>query len=114
MATLQHALRLGPSDHGRAVSAEEFAAADYDGPWRYEREQGRLIVMPPDGPGHDGSSEPLRDHLVPIGWPTRTASITSSRRPGSALTMGRTVSSISASTSPGPDRPSNAPTGSRS
>jgi Uma2 family endonuclease len=63
MATLQPVLKLGPHDHGRSITAEEFAEADYAEPWKYEREQGRLIVMPPDGPGHDGSSEPVRDHL---------------------------------------------------
>jgi Uma2 family endonuclease len=63
MATLQPVLKLGPQDHGRPVSAEEFAEAEYEEPWKYEREQGRLIVMPPDGPGHDDSSEPLRDYL---------------------------------------------------
>src|SRR5262249_58597087 len=51
-------------DHGRPITAEEFAEADYAEPWKYEREQGRLIVVPPDGPGHDDSSEPVRDHLV--------------------------------------------------
>jgi Uma2 family endonuclease len=63
MATVQFALRLGPADHGRPITAEEFAGAEYIEPWKYEREQGRLIVMPPDGPGHEGSSEPLRDYL---------------------------------------------------
>src|SRR5262249_5114204 len=63
MATLQPVLRLGPQDHGRSITAEEFAAADYAEPWKYEREQGRLIVMPPDGAGHDDCSEPIRDCL---------------------------------------------------
>ena len=55
--------RLGAADHGRAVSAEEFADADFQEPWRYEREAGRLLVMAPDGIEHDATSEPLRDHL---------------------------------------------------
>jgi Uma2 family endonuclease len=63
MATLQPVLRLGPQDQGRSITAEEFAEADYAEPWKYEREQGRLIVMPPDGPGHDRGSEPVRDYL---------------------------------------------------
>ena len=63
MATLQPVLKLGPQDHGRPVSAEEFAEAEYEEPWKYEREQGRLIVMPPDGSGHDRGSEPVRDYL---------------------------------------------------
>jgi Uma2 family endonuclease len=63
MAILQPVLQLGPHDHGRSVTAEEFAEAEFVEPWKYEREQGRLIVMPPDGPGHDRGSEPVRDHL---------------------------------------------------
>jgi Uma2 family endonuclease len=51
-------LTLGPDDAGRAVSAEEFADADYQEPWRYEREGGRLIVMPPDGGEHQGTTSP--------------------------------------------------------
>ena len=54
---------LGPEDEGRALSADEFAEAEYREPWRYERVDGRLIVMPPSGPGHREASEPLRDHL---------------------------------------------------
>jgi Uma2 family endonuclease len=63
MAILQPVLQLGQHDHGRPITAEEFAEAEYAEPWKYEREQGRLIVMPPDGPGHDRSSEPVRDYL---------------------------------------------------
>jgi Uma2 family endonuclease len=63
MATLQPVLRLGPQDHGRSITAEEFAEADYAEPWKYEREQVRLIVKPPDGSGHDRGSEPVRDYL---------------------------------------------------
>jgi Uma2 family endonuclease len=51
-------LVLGPDDAGRAVSAEVFAKADYQEPWRYEREGGRLIVMPPDGEGHRETASP--------------------------------------------------------
>ncbi len=63
MAIQQTVLRLGPHDRGRIVTSDEFREAEYAEPWRYEREQGRLVVMPPDGPGHDRSSEPVRDHL---------------------------------------------------
>ena len=63
MAAHQTVLRLGPLDQGRSLTAEEFAEADYDPPWKYEREQGRLVVMPPDSPDHDRSSEPVRDYL---------------------------------------------------
>ena len=64
MATHSPTLLLGPDDHGRAVSAEEFAAAEFVEPWGYEREGGRLVVMPPDGHGHQAATEPWRDHLV--------------------------------------------------
>lgn len=57
-------LRLGLKDRGRVVSAEEFADADFDEPWSYEREGGRLVVMPPDGNIHQITSEPWRDALV--------------------------------------------------
>lgn len=63
MATHQATLRLGPADHGRAVSAEEFAEADYTEPWKYERVDGSLVVMSPDSKEHDDCSEPLRDYL---------------------------------------------------
>lgn len=57
-------LRLGKGDHGRPVSAEEFAAADFDEPWTYEREGGRLVVMSPEGTGHIRRSNPWRNRLV--------------------------------------------------
>ena len=57
-------LTLGPDDHGRTVSADEFADADFLEPWKYEREDGRLIVMPPDGQDHNDIAEPWRDELV--------------------------------------------------
>ncbi len=64
MATVPKTVpRLGPDDDGGILSAEEFAVADYLEPWKYERERGTLIVMPPDGPGHDRGSEPFRDYL---------------------------------------------------
>jgi Uma2 family endonuclease len=57
-------LVLGPEDAGRAVSAEEFAKAEYREPWRYERERGRLIVMPPDGEAHVGATDPWLEQLI--------------------------------------------------
>jgi len=54
---------LGPEDDGRTLSADEFSAAEFLGPWKYERVDGRLVVMSPDGEAHDDCSEPLRDHL---------------------------------------------------
>jgi Uma2 family endonuclease len=56
-------LTLGPDDHGRLVSAEEFARAEYLEPWKYEREAGRLVVMAPDGQRHVDESRPWRKRL---------------------------------------------------
>lgn len=55
---------LGPDDDGRPVSAEEFASARFLEPWKYEREAGRLVIMPPDGQRHIESSEPWWERLV--------------------------------------------------
>jgi Uma2 family endonuclease len=57
-------LVLGPDDAGRVVSAEQFAKADYQEPWRYEREGGRLIVMPPDGEAHVDTASPWLERLI--------------------------------------------------
>ena len=62
-ASVQAPLILGPEDAGRAVSAEEFASAEFVAPWKYERVAGRMVVMAPDGKDHDDCSEPVRDHL---------------------------------------------------
>jgi len=63
MATQRPILLLGPGDSGRSLSAEEFEEAEFEPRWRYEREKGRLVVIPPDSPEHDLSSEPIRDYL---------------------------------------------------
>jgi Uma2 family endonuclease len=63
MATDQTTLRLGRADDGRLVSAEEFADADYDEPWGYERVDGRLVVMAPPGHGHQEASFPWENRL---------------------------------------------------
>src|SRR3954452_11320338 len=67
MATHEPEIRtistLGPNDHGRRVSAEEFATVEFLEPWKYERVGGRLVVMSPDGQEHADTSEPWRDRL---------------------------------------------------
>ena len=63
MSTARPILRLGKRDQGRLVSSEEFAEADFDEPWKYEREDGRLIVMAPAGEKHSEVAEDWRD------WP---------------------------------------------
>ena len=62
--TVEPRLVLGPDDHGRVTSADEFAEAEFRGPWKYERVDGRLVVMASDGYRHQATSEPWRDHLV--------------------------------------------------
>ena len=57
-------LRLGLADHGRVVSAQEFADADYDEPYTYERENGRLVVMPPEGGDSVLATNPWRNRLI--------------------------------------------------
>src|SRR5437764_1126823 len=64
MATHQPILVLGPDDHGRAVSAEQFAEAEFVEPWTYERVRGRLIVMAPEGQRHVDGAEPWWKALV--------------------------------------------------
>jgi Uma2 family endonuclease len=64
MSTDRTILRLGKQDEGRYLSSEEFAEADFDEPWRYEREDGRLIVMAPSGEGHLKATIPWRDRLI--------------------------------------------------
>lgn len=56
-------LKLGPQDAGMLVSAEEFAAADSEEPYTYERVKGRLVVMSPAGPEHRQVSRPFRREL---------------------------------------------------
>lgn len=63
MATGQISLHLGRGDDGRPLTAQEFADASYDEPWKYERVGGRLVVMYPDGQVHDIASEPWCDRL---------------------------------------------------
>jgi Uma2 family endonuclease len=64
MATTQPILRLGKTDEGRLVSSDEFAEAEFDEPWKYEREDGKLIVLAPSGEGHLYATVPWRDDLI--------------------------------------------------
>lgn len=56
-------IRLGPDDAGTVVSREQFATLDFQPPFKYERVQGRLVVMSPPGPGHRKVSRPFRREL---------------------------------------------------
>lgn len=57
-------LYLTPTDDGMELTREEYAEADVKAPWRYERHDGRLVVMSPAGYEHRSTAEPFRDHLV--------------------------------------------------
>jgi Uma2 family endonuclease len=56
-------VRLGPSDAGVRLSRREFAEADFEEPYIYERVKGRLVVMSPAGPDHRKVSRPFRREL---------------------------------------------------
>lgn len=51
---LETKLRLGLKDQGRLLTDKEFAQAECDAPYRYERVEGRLVVMSPSGKTHLG------------------------------------------------------------
>jgi Uma2 family endonuclease len=50
---MKAALKLGPADHGRPLSDEEFMAGDYVEGYEYELIDGKLYVAPRAGPPHD-------------------------------------------------------------
>ena len=56
-------LYLTHTDAGVAMTREEFAEADFEGPWRYERHNGRLAVMVPPGYEHHRTVKSFRNHL---------------------------------------------------
>lgn len=59
-ATLsRRARQLGPADHGRALTYEEFLAGDYEKGHNYELIDGRLYVSPAANYPHDW----VRDHI---------------------------------------------------
>ncbi|MEW6754926.1 MAG: Uma2 family endonuclease [Candidatus Latescibacterota bacterium] len=49
----QTRVKLGLKDQGRPVRLEEFCAAEFEEPYRYERMGGRLVVMSPSGLRHN-------------------------------------------------------------
>ncbi len=56
-------LTLTKDDDGMEISHEEFADADFQEPSKFERVQGRLVLMTPAGEGHQSTTEPFRDYL---------------------------------------------------
>jgi Uma2 family endonuclease len=63
MADIRAILQLGKRDDGRQLSSEEFAEAEIDEPRKYERVDGRLIVLAPGDDRHSGCRESWRDLL---------------------------------------------------
>ncbi len=60
---VKSALKFTPDDAGTRISADDFATADFQAPYIYERVQGRLVVMTPAGPEHRRISRPFRKAL---------------------------------------------------
>ena len=56
-------LQLTAKSAGMRLSAEEFASADFERPYIYERVRGRLVVLTPAGPEHRKVSRPFRREL---------------------------------------------------
>ena len=56
-------LKLGPDDTGLRLSAAEYAAAEWQRPYRFERVHGRVVAMSPSGPEHRWSAGILRREL---------------------------------------------------
>jgi Uma2 family endonuclease len=57
-------LRIGPHDHGREMTYEDFLAGDYEEGYRYELIRGEVYVSPQPNPPHDEMSEYLSDLLT--------------------------------------------------
>jgi len=57
-------LRIGPHDHGRELSYEQFLAGDYEEGYKYELIDGELYVSPQPNPPHDIVREYVHELLV--------------------------------------------------
>ena len=57
-------LSIGPRDHGREMTYEEFLAGDYEPGYKYELIRGELYVSPPPNPPHDVMLEHLTELLT--------------------------------------------------
>lgn len=56
--------QLTAADDGLELSREDYAEAEWAAGLRFERVNGRLVVMAPAGYEHRTTSEPIRDRLV--------------------------------------------------
>ncbi len=63
MSTAVARNHLGPTDAGRWLTRDEFATAQFQEPYIYERVMGRLLVLSPAGPEHRFVSRPFRRQL---------------------------------------------------
>ncbi|MSR58987.1 MAG: Uma2 family endonuclease [Planctomycetaceae bacterium] len=63
MATKQQ-LQIGRADDGVRITQEDFAEANFSEPYRYERAQGRLVIMAPSGEDHVESSRLFLKSLI--------------------------------------------------
>ena len=70
-------LRLGPLDAGRIITSDEFASASFEEPYQYERVEGRLEIMSPEGKDHVRTSTPWLNKLVPyaVAHPDRVQAV---------------------------------------
>ena len=57
-------LRLSLADAGLELTREEFAEAEFAEPYRYERSQGKLVVMSPAGHEHHKTTASVHESLV--------------------------------------------------
>jgi Uma2 family endonuclease len=52
MATATNRITVGPDDHGRPMSLDDFAEADFQEGWLYELARGVIVVTEVPGPNH--------------------------------------------------------------
>jgi Uma2 family endonuclease len=86
-------LKLGPADHGRPMTLEEFDAGDYEQGYKYELIDGKLYVSPepnmPEGLLEDWLGEKLRlykaEHPEVINFISPKARIFVPGRPGTTV-----------------------------
>src|SRR5438552_2092066 len=60
---MKTALKIGPADHGRELTDDEFESAEYDEGYRYELIDGRLFVSPAPEYPHEAIVDWLDDVL---------------------------------------------------
>ena len=56
-------LRVDATSDGMPLSRADFAEAEFALPHRYERSNGKLVVAPPAGYGHQSAGKPFRNHI---------------------------------------------------